>query len=72
MRPPGLNEASYTTFAIMDELIRTLVEKDLFSPADAIGVLSRTLENLDRGRATTVHAIPVIEEMIREYSKQTR
>ena len=69
MKSPGTTEASYVTFAIMDELIRTLVDKNVFSRTEAISILQRTIDGLDRSKAVNAQAIPVLKEMINEYSK---
>lgn len=64
-KPPGATVSEFIAFAVIDELIRSTMTKE-----QAAALLSRALTNV---RGVNVHvrdqAIPVMEEMLREYAK---
>ena len=44
MLPPSTEDSAFLTFAFVDELFRTLIEKDVFTKADVIGILRACFE----------------------------
>ena len=70
--PPGAGVSEFIAFAILDELIRTLVDAGRLTRSDAAGIIERVL---DRVRGSTIgpvdKAVRVLKEMLDEYRKQT-
>jgi hypothetical protein len=66
--PPGAGASELVAFAIVDELIRTLVDLQILTPADTAAMIDRITTNVAKtNSATGDAAIPVLHEMFREY-----
>ena len=73
MNPPGTEDSAFFAFAVVDELIRTLVDKGVLNSGDTVAMFERTVETMRNiNRLQSTRCIPIAEEMIREYSKNTR
>lgn len=70
--PPGTVDSAFFAFVVIDELVRTLVDRDVLPREDAVGAFTRTIETLNSmGSDQARRCIPIAEEMIREYSEPT-
>jgi hypothetical protein len=68
MQPPGTPEAAYLAFAIVDELIRTLVGRGDLTKQDATDLLRRTIATMGT-KALAANCATIVKELIAEYSK---
>jgi hypothetical protein len=48
VEPPGTDTAAHLAFAIVDELIGTLVSKGHLKPADRLAIYGRVAETLEK------------------------
>ena len=64
-KPPGSGVSEFVAFALLDELIRTLLGKD-----DAAALIGRTITSLE-GMTPGLRdkALIVLKEMLHEYRK---
>lgn len=70
MQPPGTEDSAFFAFAVLDELLRTLIDKGVLSKSDTVGLLNRTVASIkDSRRTQTTGFISLAEKMIGEYSK---
>ena len=73
MQSPGTETAALVAFSLLDALMRRLVRQQTIMPEDAVDMLQATLRDLKGSTlAAAKPAIPVLEEMLQEYRKQTR
>ena len=72
-KPPAPGPSGLLAFALLDELIRTLVDKGNVSPNEAAAMLERTIANIrSLNLAIGPEAVSVLNKMLHEYRKQTR
>ena len=66
--PPETGPSAFIAFAVVNELLRTLVAKGTLEPADAAALLERAVDSV-RGpiRHAADEAITVMQEMRSEY-----
>jgi len=73
VRSPGTETAAVVAFSIVDALLRQLVAQQTILPEEAVDMLSGIITDLQSSTyAAAKPAIPVLEEMLQEYRKQTR
>lgn len=66
--PRGTDTSAFITFAIMDELIRTLVGSGVLTKAQVAGILDRTAATVGALRRPQVaESLAAIHEMANEY-----
>ncbi len=66
--PPGTEDSAFLTFAIIDELLRTLASKMFLTreeTADMLGRVEMSVRSLKRPQAK--RCLPIIQNMLDEY-----
>ena len=66
--PPGTEDSAFLTFAILDELIRTITNKMFLThdeTADMLGRIEGSVRSLKRPQAK--RCLPIIQKMLDEY-----
>jgi hypothetical protein len=70
MQPPGTEDSAFFTFAVLDELIRTLVDKGVLSKLDAGSIFYRIAIGLEGNtRVQAKNGLLLAKKMVSEYSK---
>ena len=67
-KPPGTEDSAFLTFAILDELIRTIASKMFLTreeTADMLGRVEVSFRSLNRPQAK--RSLPIIQKMLDEY-----
>lgn len=67
--PPDAGVRDVVAFALIDELIRTLVDTGILAPAEAAAMIDRVTSSLasTTDLETRDTAFPILHEMFREY-----
>ena len=66
--PPGTEDSAFLTFAILDELIRTIASKMYLTreeTADMLGRVEKRIRGVNRPQA--IRSLPIIQKMLDEY-----
>ena len=66
--PPGTEDSAFLTFAILDELIRTIAIKMFLTreeTADMLGRVEMSVRSLNRPQAE--RCLPILHKMLDEY-----
>ena len=72
-KPPGAGVSELVAFALIDGLLRRLVAQQTIMAADAANMIEGIISDVRAlNLSTGERAIPVLEEMLREYRKQAR
>lgn len=71
-KPPGAGVSEFVAFAILDELIRTLVDSGQLTRNEAADMIGRVLTRVSGTNVGPAkQAVRVLKEMLDEYRKQT-
>lgn len=63
MNPPGTEDSAFYTFAIVDELLRTLVDKDVLSRPEIAAMMERMIVHLKGlNRQQAIRCVPLAEK----------
>ncbi len=66
--PPGTEDSAFLTFAILDELLRTIASKMFLTreeTADMLGRVEVSIRSLNRPQSK--RCLPIIQKMLDEY-----